>query len=296
MGILTSERYPEEVRGQHIPMVTEALFYRVQAVIDGRNTNIHVPLAKRSRDNKEFPLRRLAKCKCGTPLTGAWSKGKKAKYAYYLCNNRCGMPSIPVDTLNNGVISLLSTITPTKEALNTFIALLRRTYHQRGAQLHKRREQADIELQKLYELRQSLIQKNLNGVYSDEMFKEQNKLIENQIADIQITKDDVLLAKYNLEAIVTFMQNKFANLGRTYQLSTLSQIRVLLCSIFPSGMVWDYPGLSNTEISPIYQSIRRFETEGFTPSAEGGSRTHKALRPTVFETVAYTIPPLRLGK
>ena len=75
-----------------------------------------------------------------------------------------------------------------------------------------------------------------------------------------MTKDDALLAKYNLEAIVKFMKEKFTNLGRTYQLSTLQQIRVLLCSIFPSGMLWSYPGFLNTEISPIYQQIRMFET------------------------------------
>ena len=273
MGILTSKTNPEEVRGQHIPMVSEALFYRVQAVLDGRNTNIHVPLARRSHDNAEFPLRRLVRCKCGTPLTGAWSKGKREKFAYYLCNKRCGTPSIPVDKLNDSTKSFLSTISPTKECLDAFIALLRRSFVERGAQLRKRREEADIQLKKFYEMRQALIQKNLSGVYSDEIFKEQNKLIEEQIASIQITKDDALLAKYNLEAIVKFMKEKFENLGTTYQMSNLSQIRVLLCSIFPSGMVWSYPGLSNTEISPLYQSIRRFENEGIRPCAEGVSRT-----------------------
>lgn len=52
-----------------------------------------------------------------------------------------------------------------------------------------------------------------------------------------MTKDDALLAKYNLEAIVNFMKDKFANLGTTYQMSTLSQIRVLIGSIFPSGCI-----------------------------------------------------------
>lgn len=80
IGILTSEKYPEEVRGQHLAMVSEALFYRVQAFIDGRNTNIHVPIARRNKDNPEFPLRRIVICdKCGNPVTGGWSKGKKER-------------------------------------------------------------------------------------------------------------------------------------------------------------------------------------------------------------------------
>jgi hypothetical protein len=48
-----------------------------------------------------------------------------------------------------------------------------------------------------------------------------------------MSKDDELMAKINLEAIVTFMKKKFDNLGTIYQMSNLGQIRVLLCSIFP---------------------------------------------------------------
>lgn len=273
MGILTSKCYPEEVRAQHIPMVSEALFYRVQAVIDGRNTNVHIPLVKRARDNVEFPLRRIVGCSCGSALTGAWSKGLRAKYAYYVCTKRCGTSSIPVDKLNTATIALLSSITPTKECLDAFIALLRRTYYQRGTQLQKRREVSDVELKKLQDLRQSLIQKNLSGVYSDDIFREQNKLIEDQIVAIHVASNDELVEKYNLEAIVNFMKDKFANLGKTYQLSNLSQIRVLLCSIFPSGLTWSYPGLSNSEISPLYQSIRRFEQDGLGLGAARESRT-----------------------
>lgn len=261
IGILTSEKYPEEVRGQHLPMVSEALFYRVQAFIDGRNTNIHVPIARRNKDNPEFPLRRIVKCdKCGNPVTGGWSKGKKERYAYYRCQKGCDVSSISADKLSETTIHFLSSITPTREALDAFIALLRRTYYQRVTQLQKRKNEADKELKHLYEQRQVLIQKNLNGVYSDEIFKEQNELIENQIATVQMAKDDALLAKYNLETIVKFMRSKFANLGQTYQMSTLGQLRVLLCSIFPSGLRWSYPGYYNTKISPIYQSIRMPET------------------------------------
>ncbi len=261
IGILVSSRYPDQVRGQQLPMVSEAIFYRVQAAIDGRSANINTPVARRNKDNKEFPLRRLLVCdQCGNPVTGGWSKGKRARYAYYRCQKGCRLPSISADKVNEATIHFLSSITPTKEGLDAFISLLRRTYYERVTQLQKRRDEADNELKKLYELRQSLIQKNLDGVYSDDIFKEQNKLIEGQIVNVQITKDDALLAKYNLEAIIIFMRGKFSNLGRTYQMSSLSQLRVLLCSIFPSGMRWSYPGYYNTQISPIYQSIRMFDT------------------------------------
>jgi site-specific DNA recombinase len=273
-GVLTSERYPDEVKGQHIPMITEAHYYRVQAILDGRNTNINIPLPKRSQDNADFPLRRLVRCgKCGAPFTGAWSKGKRKKYAYYFCPKRCGSPSIQAYEVDFLTVKLLQDITPTEECLNAFIALLRRSYYKRVANLQKRKDEADVELKKLQTLRQSLIEKNLSGIYSDEIFREQNKLIEEQIAKVQVTKDDALLSKYNLEAIVKFMKDKFADLGKTYQQSDIHQIRVLLCSIFPSGMSWSYPGFSNTSISPLFQYIQKFDTSSAPFGDPGGIRT-----------------------
>lgn len=64
---------------------------------------------------------------------------------------------------------------------------LRKTYSQRVSTLQKRREEADEELRKLYETRQSLIDKNLAGIYSDDIFREQNRVLEEKIANIQIT-------------------------------------------------------------------------------------------------------------
>ena len=76
MGIIVSPKYPEQVRGQHVPMITESQFYKVQAVLTGRNVNIPIE-PRKGRDNKDFPLRRILRCsKCGTSFSGAWSKGR----------------------------------------------------------------------------------------------------------------------------------------------------------------------------------------------------------------------------
>lgn len=128
----------------------------------------------------------------------------------------------------------------------------------------KRREQADNELKKLYETRQALIEKNLTGTYSDDIFKEQNKLIEQKIATIQMTKNDGLITKYNIEDVTEFIREKFKKLAKTYLNSDLQQKRMLLCSIFPSGLVWNYPGYLNTVINPCYKAILNIETDPVT--------------------------------
>jgi site-specific DNA recombinase len=58
-------------RGDFEPLISEELFYRVQAVLAGR-----VPsTTPQQRAHPDFPLRAFVRCEsCGRGLTGSWSK------------------------------------------------------------------------------------------------------------------------------------------------------------------------------------------------------------------------------
>ncbi len=258
-GLLSSKTYPEEIKGQHVPMITEQQFYKVQAILDGRNVN-KIALARRNFSNPDFPLRRVIKCaKCHMGLTGGWSKGRHAKYAYYRCGGHCNSVSTKVSDLEIALIKLLKEITPKERGLNLFINCLYKTYHERFSRLQKLRNEADDEITRLKEMRKVMVEKNLAGIYSDEVFKEQSALIEDKMLKAQIAKEDSTIDKYNIDAVTTFMKILLADLGEAYKRSSLSQIKVLLGSIFPSGLAWEYNGILNHQISPIYQAIRNFE-------------------------------------
>lgn len=272
MGILTSESYPETVKGQHIPMVTEEQFYKVQSILDGRNRQNPL-MPKNTRDNTDFPLRRILRCsKCGTPFTGAWSK--RHRYAYYFCRNRCGTPSVPVGDVEKEMMLFLRKTSPSEEGRKLYISQLLKIYHSKALKLRKIKANSDEEIDKLHTLRKVLIEKNLSGVYSDEIFKEQNAVIENKIIAAQAAKNDEMIDQYNIDSLVEFINNKLADLGETYSNSSLSQLRCLLGSIFLSGIIWGYPGCSNREISPLYQSIQDTQTMNVPFGDPGGSRTH----------------------
>ena len=254
-GKVVSKKYGQEVQGQHPPMITEEVFYRVQAVMDGKNHNTPVRLARRTHHNPDFPLRRVVRCgRCGQSFTGAWSKGKKLLYGYYFCIKRCGPKSnVPLTEIEPSTKELLESITLKPETAELINAFIRRTYVLRVGALRLKRDQADVELKKVYEMRQTLIQKNLDGTYSDDIFKEQNRILEEKIAAIQTAKDVATIEKYNLEAITKFIEDKFTDINNTYNEADLERKRVLLCSIFPKGLAWSYPGYSNTRISPFYK-------------------------------------------
>src|SRR5437899_2339940 len=73
-------------RGDFEALVTERVFFRVQAILDGR----YEVTAPRQRNDPDFPLRGYIRCEtCGKPLTASWSKGRSDYYAYYHCRGRC---------------------------------------------------------------------------------------------------------------------------------------------------------------------------------------------------------------
>lgn len=71
--------------GKHQPIISLDTFELVQKII--RRENVH----KRIRQDvsEDFSLRTLLVCDhCNKHLTGAWSKGRTKRYAYYVCQNK----------------------------------------------------------------------------------------------------------------------------------------------------------------------------------------------------------------
>jgi site-specific DNA recombinase len=75
-----------DVQGKFQPLVAQAVFDRVQAILSGRTVSV----APRARSHADFPLRGFVKCGyCTEALTGSWSKGRNRYYAYYHCQDGC---------------------------------------------------------------------------------------------------------------------------------------------------------------------------------------------------------------
>ncbi|MTD67652.1 recombinase family protein [Flavobacterium sp. LC2016-13] len=93
-GKVFIQKYKDEeahsVQGQHDALISEALFYKVQDIIDGNKHQVRPQLKLRSDDN--LPLRGFLVCPdCERNLTGSASKGSKGGYYYYYhCIPKCG--------------------------------------------------------------------------------------------------------------------------------------------------------------------------------------------------------------
>lgn len=246
-GILASPKYKEEAQGQHIPMITMETYLKVQDILDGRNHK-KVNITKHDISNEDFPLRRFVKCnRCNSGFTGSWSTGHGGRYPYYFCLKCKGSRYTSRKELHAALAQLLKEVNTDKLKLISTL-LTNKVFTQRLVRLKNRERITANQIQKLTEQRQSMIDKNLAGVYPDDVFKEQFPLIEKQLQNLSLLNNSLPFEKYGLKDIQQHIKKNLSDLPRAFEQCDIKQKRTFIGLLFPQGLVWNYPGLSIRQV------------------------------------------------
>lgn len=157
------------VEGQHEPLISEYIFYKVQETLNANGRPTHTTKIK-SREN--LPLRGFLTCpKCEKVLTGSASRGRTKRYYYYHCNSKCGF-RYKAPEANEMFIQELKKITIRRGRIEGFKVALKTFYNnqfKKGNENKKKIVEAiDKENQKLARARDLL----LNGDIEGEDYKE----------------------------------------------------------------------------------------------------------------------------
>lgn len=259
-GFVVSKKFGVDKIGNHQSMISEELFYKVQAIIDDRSYtgNMHY-----QRQHPDFPLRGQAICgKCGLSMTGSWSKGRNNRYPYYFCGQgKHRSPSIPKDDFEKQFLVLMKKTEPKKEFVTLFSEMVKEKWQARYEHIDRRQIELEADLEALYELRDRLAEKNLKGLYSDELFKEQLDKIEHEILVKKSLKSESKLEKVDIDIVVEFMNNFLWNITKAWQEGTLEQRKILNGSIFPKNVIYQYPGFRTTELGSVFRLLKQFQAQ-----------------------------------
>ncbi len=156
---------------------------------------------------------------------------------------------LPVKNLHDSIFTLLNGIRLTTQAQELLKKLIFTKYKNRLAVLEKGHRTSGQTIIHLKEQQQVLIQKNISGLYSDEIFKEQNNIIEEKLKQARAAQNDNLLKEYSVEKIEPIIENFISSLYLTYQNLELTNQRLLFSLIFGSKPSWNYPGLTDIHLS-----------------------------------------------
>lgn len=109
---------------QHEALISEALFYKVQAILDGRKnyaTSVEAP--------NQLPFRGFLDCpKCTRKLTGSGSRSRNGElHYYYHCQSSCGT-RFKADEVNEYLMKQLKKLSIMKGNVEFYTAIILKAY------------------------------------------------------------------------------------------------------------------------------------------------------------------------
>lgn len=290
-GYLNSVKHPEwgERKGNHQPMISEEMFWKVQAIISGRSTQKNIADLRRNIVNPSFPLRRVVFCSCGAPMTGAFSRGKLGKrYPYYFCPkcstvqriDKYGNPkrTIHADEMRKVMVRLLRKITPNEEAVKLFTLTLHREYDQRYSELKTAQGKSDKVVTDLEDMQLKLAKGHAQGRYSDDVFDELKKENDNKLIAARMVGNDIKIEQYDIEAICNFANAFLKDLAKPYLIGDVGQKRLLLSLIFEEKLVWKDGGFQTPQLCRDFALIGSTTTSIANLSGVDEARTRDLFR------------------
>jgi site-specific DNA recombinase len=253
--------YGVSTRGDFEPLVGEKVFYRVQAILDGR-LEVTSP---RQRNDPDFPLRGYVRCDaCSKPLTASWSKGRSDYYAYYHCRGRCrSAVNISKAKLEELLVDELARLQPTPG----FMRLVKDRVLQawRGLKADAQKRIAEVE-RRQKSIRQKLDRLDEAFLYErsidiDTYDHHRDKLRE-ELTLAQMDGHSCELEEMDVEGILAFAERVLPSASNLWVQSSLAQKQRLQQVFFPDGIRFDGTKLVGTGTTlPVFNYLNPISDE-----------------------------------
>ncbi len=243
IGIIAVKGWKEEAPGIHEKLINPDLFYRVQAIRQGKSFTA-VP---RLINNPDFPLKNIAKCDtCGEYLTGSWSKGRTKRYAYYHC--LCGKTRVGKNLLEDLFYATLKGVQPATAFTKLFRTVLYDVWKHRQADELVALNRISTDLKKLRDTKERLLRKNLDGVISDRDYKETNEKLENEITVKEVERSDCRSDETNIDYLVSLSDSLFTNAATIWLDAPFEHKLRFQTLMFPKGIVYKNESIGIAEL------------------------------------------------
>lgn len=264
MGTLAYPKYPgEEVKGLHKPMIDEATFWKVRAIITGRKYN---KAKTRHKINPDYPLTKILFCPtCNAKITAAKSKGNTKSYEYYFCRNRrtCKYNK-QVKDAHIAFMAKLESLVPTDEMLQYINEKLREKYEATLNDLTYSASDVEKEIKNLTERKDKLLEKLLDEIITNEDYKANVAKIDAEITGCKVLLSEKQLDKLDIEAVINFVNFYFKNLHKIWERFPIEVQLALQSSTFPKGVYYEKNVCRTPEISLVYD-IKRLLSKSSEP-------------------------------
>ena len=268
----------QDIEGLHEALVDQLTFDTVQEVLDGKKKE--TPKVGKTV-NPVLYLRRYLTCPvCGSPLTGAVSRGNGGEYAYYFCNRDHKHFNVRADAVNEGFVKYVSKLKPNKNVLDLYNEILLDIRGERVQENQRQADKLEAEVASLEERVNRVDDLYFDGKLSMEdrnknvaRYREQIERLRLQIGTLRLSAD------LRIKEKLTYSINLISNLGKFFQSATCEVKTKLLGSIFPEKLLFDgkkYRTKSfNGMLNLIYQETKHLR--GYKKESDSKNRSQNHL-------------------
>ena len=261
-GRLVSQKWEFSGGGDWRPIVSEATFDQVQALLSGKRGG---SAGRRKRDHEDFPLRRIVKCEeCKKPVTGSWSKGKAGKrYAYYRCRERgCSSFNVSKDTMEATFVELLESLRPKAVYLALFREIVRDVWKQRRVEAGAFRRTLEKRVVSVGERIEQLVEAHVHAKSIDRQTYETRMTREREaLALARLELHDAELDELDVEGVLAFAERLLTNAARLWPSLDLGHKVKLQSAMFPSGLEFDGDSFRTPELTSVFSYLRAIESQ-----------------------------------
>ncbi len=249
------ESWKATYQGDFEPLVTEEAFNRVQTLLSRKRS----PVATYTRNHPDFPLRRFVRCRqCERPLTGSWSKGRTARYAYYRCpNQHCKSINVRKDVLERDFLQMLEALLPNAEYVELFIAIVLDLWKEKQSEATNIRLGLRKRIEKLQDRKSRLDEAFIyqqaidRATYQDHVDRLNQEI---SVTELQLQQDSV--NRLDVDAVLAFARDTLSNAADRWTEYTLEQKQRFQTALFPAGLHFDGEKFGTPEMSLMFTCIQ----------------------------------------
>ncbi len=242
-------------RGSHEPIVSDELFHQTQELLDGRKTSV----TAHDRNNPDFPLRVFVRCgRCGTPITGAWAKGKGGRYAYYWCRkSSCRGVRARRDDLEGQFAALLESLAPESRYIRLFQTVMREVWNEKQADARSLLTAAKRKLTELGDRKNRLVDLLMEGKLSQQDYDDRRVRLQGEIESAETAVREADLDSLDVDAVLQFAERLVRRPKQLWLGSGLAQRQRLQCVFFPDGLTFTNEGFLTPASSSFFNTLAR---------------------------------------
>ena len=242
------------------PIVPPALFDSVQCLLKGKAKNI----PKYQKNRIDFVLRGSMKCVHHKKATGSSCRGNGGIYHLYRfdCEDcKGGKRNFTNTEVHEKYASYLGKAEFDDDLISVLKIAISVNWEKRNSFVSKKAKELEKKLVELENKKQKIIDKIIDGVFSDEIGAEQLNKIKAEQALTELELGDLAIPKKTENEVIEFGLNFMKNLSAQWQNQNNLEIKQRFQNFFsPEGIIFNQNQEFETVVSPLCMRIKALYT------------------------------------